>query len=57
MVVKGTILGDIIGSQYEYSKPENPQKCELFTKRYMFTDDTVMTLALKCRRVLSWIRT
>lgn len=47
MAIKGAILGDIIGSQYEFSKPANPQECELFTKRCTFTDDTVMTLALK----------
>ncbi len=47
MAVKGAILGDIAGSQYECSKPAIPQECKLFTKRCMFTDDTVMTLALK----------
>ncbi len=47
MAVKGAIIGDIIGSQYEYVKPADPQGCGLFTKACMFTDDTVMTLALK----------
>lgn len=49
MAVIGAILGDIAGSQFEYKKPANlnPTSCELFTENCMFTDDTVMTLAIK----------
>lgn len=47
MAVIGAILGDIAGSQYEFIKSPNPQACELFSDRCMFTDDTVMTLAVK----------
>lgn len=47
MAVKGAILGDIAGSQYEFRKPNDPETCELFTEKCSFTDDTVMTLALK----------
>lgn len=49
MAVIGAILGDIAGSQYEFDRPEDldPYHCELFTDQCMFTDDTVMTLAIK----------
>lgn len=50
MAVKGAVLGDILGSQYEFNKPENldwenvPLDSGENTK---FTDDTVLTLAIK----------
>lgn len=47
MAIKGAILGDIAGSQYEFSRPKAPGSCSLFTDRCSFTDDTVMSLALK----------
>ncbi len=47
MAVTGAILGDIAGSQYEGGPCDNPQNCEIFTKRARFTDDTVTTLAVK----------
>lgn len=49
MAVIGAILGDIAGSQYEYDRPEDLdwKNCELFTEECDFTDDTVMTLAVK----------
>ena len=49
MAVVGAILGDIAGSQYEFHRPEGLdfRHCELFTERCRFTDDTVMTLAVK----------
>lgn len=48
----GAILGDISGSQYEFEgcRPKtgiDDKNCELFTDRCVFTDDTVLTLALK----------
>ncbi len=43
----GAVLGDIIGSVYEGEPCENPQDCELITDLVEFTDDTVMTLAIK----------
>lgn len=51
MAVVGAILGDIAGSQYEFHRPEGLdfRHCELFTERCRFTDDTVMTLAVKKR--------
>lgn len=49
MAIIGAILGDIAGSQYEFSRPNDLdwEHCELFTDRCYFTDDTVMTLATK----------
>lgn len=47
MAIKGAILGDISGSQYEWRKPDDPQSCALFTSRCSCTDDSVMSLAVK----------
>lgn len=49
MAIIGTILGDISGSQYEFQRPKDLdyKKCDLFTDKCYFTDDTVMTLAAK----------
>lgn len=49
MAIVGSILGDIAGSQYEFRRPKdlNWDTCELFTNICHFTDDTVMTLAVK----------
>lgn len=49
VAVIGSILGDIAGSQYEEYRPDNLdwEKCQLFTDQCQFTDDTVMTLAIK----------
>ena len=43
----GAILGDIIGSPYEYLKePVEEREFQLFREDSEFTDDTVMTLAI-----------
>ena len=42
----GAILGDIIGSRFEFSNHEINKDFELFTKHSVFTDDTVMTIAI-----------
>lgn len=49
MAIKGTILGDIIGSQYEFKRPDDFdwQTAPLLTDKCMFTDDTVLTIATK----------
>lgn len=49
MAVVGSILGDIAGSQYEEYRPDDLdwRSCKLFTDKCQFTDDTVMTLAIK----------
>ena len=45
----GAILGDIIGSQVEFSRPKDfdHEKAELFTNKCMYTDDTVLTVVTK----------
>ncbi|MBE6731363.1 MAG: ADP-ribosylglycohydrolase family protein [Ruminococcaceae bacterium] len=45
----GAILGDIIGSQVEFTRPKgfDSAKAELFTNKCTFTDDTVLTVATK----------
>lgn len=49
MAIIGAILGDIAGSQYEYDRPKNLdwKNCELYTENCDFTDDSVMSLAIK----------
>ena len=50
MAIKGAVLGDILGSQYEFNRPKNLdwKKIPLVSGIPMgFTDDTVMMLAIK----------
>lgn len=49
MAIIGSILGDIAGSRFEYNRPDNLdwENCELYTDECSFTDDTVMSLAIK----------
>ena len=47
MAVKGTILGDILGSPYEKHKPRDYETVPLLGQDLRFTDDTVTTLAVK----------
>ncbi|MDR0411703.1 MAG: ADP-ribosylglycohydrolase family protein [Treponema sp.] len=44
----GAIVGDIIGSVYEFNnfKTEHPEEVELFNTDAKFTDDSVMTIAV-----------
>lgn len=42
----GAILGDIIGSPYEFDMGDKTKDFPLFCKASKFTDDTVMTLAV-----------
>ena len=42
----GAILGDIIGSPYEYNMSPKSKNFPLFSENSYFTDDTVMTLAV-----------
>lgn len=42
----GAILGDIIGSPYEFDRGGKTKDFPLFSSRSTFTDDTVMTLAV-----------
>ena len=41
----GAILGDIIGSPYEFDMGNKTKSFPLFSERSTYTDDTVMTLA------------
>ena len=49
MGLKGAILGDIIGSRWEFVRPRNLdwKNIELFSDECMYTDDTVMSIATK----------
>ncbi len=42
----GAILGDIIGSPFEFDRGNKTKDFELFSKGCGFTDDTVMTIAV-----------
>ena len=42
----GAILGDIIGSPYEFDMGDKSKEFPLFSSRSTFTDDTVMTIAV-----------
>ena len=48
----GAILGDIIGSPYEFDQGEKTKNFPLFSETSAFTDDTVMTIAV-CDAFLS----
>lgn len=47
----GAILGDIIGSPYEFDRGDKTKDFKLFSRRSHFTDDSVMTLAV-CEALL-----
>ena len=42
----GAIIGDIIGSRFEFDRGHKTKKFKLFTRDCDFTDDTVMTVAV-----------
>ena len=42
----GAILGDIIGSPYEFDRGDKTKVFPLFSRHSEFTDDTVMTIAV-----------
>lgn len=42
----GAILGDIIGSPYEFDRGSKTKDFQLFSKESEFTDDSVMTIAV-----------
>lgn len=46
MLMYGAILGDIIGSPYEFDRGEKTKEFELFPALARFTDDTVMSVAV-----------
>ncbi len=42
----GAIIGDIVGSRFEFDQGNKSKEFELFTEECDFTDDTVMTIAV-----------
>lgn len=42
----GAILGDIIGSPYEFDRGNKSKDFPLFSRKSTYTDDTVMTLGV-----------
>ena len=42
----GAILGDIIGSPYEFDQGDKTKEFPLFCRRSQYTDDSVMTVAV-----------
>lgn len=42
----GAILGDIIGSPYEFDRGNKSKDFPLLSRKSTYTDDTVMTLAV-----------
>lgn len=42
----GAILGDIIGSPYEFDRGDKTKDFPLFCEKSRFTDDTVITVAV-----------
>ena len=42
----GAIIGDIVGSRFEFDRGNKSREFELFGKGCEFTDDTVMTVAV-----------
>lgn len=50
MAIKGAVLGDILGSQYEFNRPKNldwQNIPRIIDDKAKFTDDSVMMLAIK----------
>ena len=47
----GAILGDIIGSPYEFDQGNKSKVFDLFDHRCEFTDDTVMSVAM-CKALM-----
>lgn len=45
-MIYGAIIGDMVGSRFEFDMGGKTKKFELFTKDSCYTDDTVMTIAL-----------
>lgn len=48
----GAMLGDIIGSPYEFNRGNKSKRFPLFSDVSRFTDDTVMTIAV-CEGILN----
>jgi len=44
--MRGAIIGDIVGSTYEFGHRVTSKEFELFPQGSKFTDDTVLTIAV-----------
>ena len=44
--MRGAILGDIIGSPYEFDRGNKTKDFPLFSRESNYTDDSVMTCAI-----------
>ena len=42
----GAIMGDIVGSRFEFDRGDKTKDFKLFTEESVYTDDTVMTVAV-----------
>ena len=42
----GAILGDMIGSPFEFDRGDKTKEFDLFSKDCVFTDDSVMKIAV-----------
>ena len=49
----GALLGDMIGSPYEFDRGNKTKDFPLFSDNSGFTDDSVMTFAV-CEALLTW---
>ena len=47
MAIAGAVLGDILGSSYEFKKDPKYLGGDILTPRSRFTDDTVLSIAIK----------
>ena len=45
-IMYGAIIGDIVGSPFEFDRGDKTKNFELFSDKSRFTDDTVMTIAV-----------
>ncbi len=50
----GAIMGDIVGSRFEFDRGDKTKDFKLFTKESVYTDDTVMTVAVDVCRHEHW---
>lgn len=44
--MRGSIIGDIVGSTHEFANRVSSKEFELFPSNSTFTDDTVLTIAV-----------
>ncbi len=42
----GAIMGDIVGSRFEFDRGDKTKDFKLFTNQSVYTDDTVMSIAV-----------